>query len=107
MTPQDLTFTSHGTSCAACHFPADDDRLAGESGRPAPVRAHGLGGTKDSGLEPFAQAFAAAGLDVLAFDYRGFGLSEGSHRQTVSLAGQCDDYPLSVPLPVSGERRSS
>jgi pimeloyl-ACP methyl ester carboxylesterase len=54
--------------------------------------AHGLGGTKDSGLAPFAERLADAGLDVLAFDYRGFGASSGSPRQTVSGAGQVADY---------------
>ena len=54
--------------------------------------AHGLGGTKDSGLEPFATALAEAGLDVLAFDYRGFGASGGTPRQRVSMAGQLEDY---------------
>ena len=54
--------------------------------------AHGLGGTKDSGLEPFAIGLAEAGLDVLAFDYRGFGASGGTPRQRVSMAGQLEDY---------------
>ncbi|HRK45415.1 MAG TPA: alpha/beta hydrolase, partial [Nocardioides sp.] len=54
--------------------------------------AHGLGGTKDSGLEPFASALAEAGLDVLAFDDRGFGASGGTPRQRVDLAGQVDAY---------------
>ena len=40
--------------------------------------AHGLAGTKDSGLAPFAETLSGAGLDVLAFDYRGFGASGGS-----------------------------
>jgi pimeloyl-ACP methyl ester carboxylesterase len=92
MTPTDLTFSSQGTTCSAWHFPAADDRLATPSGRPAVVLAHGLGGTKDSGLAPFAEAFAAAGLDALAFDYRGFGASEGSPRQTVSLDAQLADF---------------
>ena len=35
--------------------------------------AHGIGGTRDSGLLPFAEAFAEAGLDALLFDYRCFG----------------------------------
>jgi pimeloyl-ACP methyl ester carboxylesterase len=96
MTRNDLTFSSQGTTCAAWHFPAVDDRLATPPGRPAVVMAHGLGGTKDSGLEPFAQAFAAAGLDVLLFDYRGFGLSDGSPRQVVSLAAQLDDYRAAI-----------
>ena len=53
-------------------------RSTADAGRPVVVMAHGLGGTKDSGLEPFAEALAAAGLDVLAFDYRGFGASSGT-----------------------------
>jgi pimeloyl-ACP methyl ester carboxylesterase len=43
--------------------------------------ATGMGGTKDSGLLPFAEAFAEAGLDALLFDYRGFGESAGEPRQ--------------------------
>ena len=96
MTRNDLSFTSQGTTCAAWHFPAADDRLASPAGRPALVMAHGLGGTKDSGLEPFAEAFAAAGLEVLAFDYRGFGESAGEPRQRVSLAGQVEDYRAAI-----------
>lgn len=96
MSPQDLTFTSQGTTCAAWHFPAADDRLAGPGGRPVVVMAHGLGGTKDSGLAPFAEAFAAAGLDAYVFDYRGFGASEGTPRQTVSLSGQLDDWRAAI-----------
>ncbi|MEZ0578411.1 alpha/beta hydrolase [Nocardioides sp. MH1] len=90
--PQTLTFTSDGTTCEAWHFAAEHDGLATDAGRPVVVMAHGLGGTRDSGLEPFARGFAAAGLDVLLFDYRGFGGSGGSPRQTVSLEGQLTDY---------------
>ena len=50
----------------------------GRTGAPVVVMGHGFGGTKDSGLEPFADRLSRAGLDVLAFDYRGFGASEGS-----------------------------
>ncbi len=92
MTPTDITFTSGGDQCAGWHFPAADDSLAGPSGRPVVVMAHGLGGTMDSGLAPFAEGLATAGLDVLAFDYRGFGASAGEPRQTVSIARQVDDY---------------
>lgn len=58
--------------------------------------AHGFGGTKDSGLEPFAERFAASGVDVLAFDYRGFGTSGGAPRQTISLERQLRDYHNAV-----------
>ncbi|MDQ4051206.1 MAG: alpha/beta hydrolase [Actinomycetota bacterium] len=91
-TPADVTFLSRDDQCAAWHFAAIDDALAGPAGRPIAVMAHGLGGTKDSGLAPFAEGLAAAGLDVLAFDYRGFGASGGVPRQTVSIARQVDDY---------------
>lgn len=94
--PENLTFSSQGTSCAAWHFPAADDRLATAAGRPVVVMAHGLGGTKDSGLAPFAEAFAAAGLDAFVFDYRGFGESQGEPRQTVSLPGQLEDWRAAI-----------
>ena len=88
----DLTFVSGGVDCAAWHFTGAGDALATDAGRPVVVMAHGLAGTMDSGLQPFAEALAAAGLDVLAFDYRGFGASAGTPRQTVSMAGQLEDY---------------
>lgn len=88
----DVTFLSGGVECHAWHFTGEGDDLATDAGRPVVVMAHGLAGTKDSGLEPFAEALAAAGLDVLAFDYRGFGASAGEPRQTVSMAGQLEDY---------------
>ncbi len=96
MNPQTLTFSSQGTTCAAWLFPAAHDDLASVAGRPVVVMAHGLGGTKDSGLAPFAEAFAEAGLDALVFDYRGFGESDGTPRQTVSLAAQVDDYRAAI-----------
>ncbi|MFW0783897.1 alpha/beta fold hydrolase [Gordonia sp. CPCC 206044] len=97
MTYQTITFESHGTSCAAWFFPGPDiSGFDGPSGRPVVVMAHGFAGTKDSGLEPFAQRFADAGLAVLAFDYRGFGLSDGEPRQRISLSGQLDDYRAAI-----------
>ena len=92
MKHDELTFVSGGVDCHAWHFTGQGDVLATEAGRPVVVMAHGLAGTKDSGLQPFAEALAAAGLDVLAFDYRGFGASSGEPRQTVSMAGQLEDY---------------
>ncbi|WP_193611511.1 alpha/beta fold hydrolase [Nocardioides lijunqiniae] len=87
-----LRFSSAGTDCDAWHFPGEGEALSTTAGRPVVVMAHGLGGTKDSGLEPFATRLSQAGLDVLAFDYRGFGASDGSPRQQVSMEGQLADY---------------
>jgi pimeloyl-ACP methyl ester carboxylesterase len=58
--------------------------------------AHGIGGTRDSGLEPFAEAFAEAGLDVLLFDYRNFGASTGEPRQLAWPPRHRDDYRAAV-----------
>ena len=69
----EVTFVSGGIECHAWHFTGEGDALATDAGRPVVVMAHGLAGTKDSGLQPFAEALAGAGLDVFAFDYRGFG----------------------------------
>lgn len=91
-----LTFDSRGVACSAWHFDGADNRFGGPAGRPVVVMAHGFGGTKDSGLEPFAQRFNEAGCDVLAFDYRGFGASEGQPRQSISISRQLQDYEAAV-----------
>lgn len=91
-TPTALRVHVGADELAVDHYAAVDDRLAGAEGRPAVVMAHGLAGTKDSGLAPFATALAAAGLDVLVLDYRGFGESGGTPRQQVVVARQQEDY---------------
>jgi fermentation-respiration switch protein FrsA (DUF1100 family) len=58
--------------------------------------AHGFGGTKDSGLLPFAEAFAEAGIDVLLFDYRCFGESSGEPRQLAWPPRHREDYRAAV-----------
>ncbi|OBB33604.1 alpha/beta hydrolase [Mycolicibacterium peregrinum] len=96
MTHAELTFHSAGDRCSAWHFQAAGAGFAGPEGRPVVVMAHGFGGTKDSGLQPFAERFSAAGLDVVAFDYRGFGASEGIPRQSVSVERQMADYGAAI-----------
>jgi pimeloyl-ACP methyl ester carboxylesterase len=58
--------------------------------------AHGIGGTRDSGLLPFAERFAEAGLDVLLFDYRNFGDSSGEPRQLAWPSRHREDYEVAV-----------
>lgn len=96
MTFTELAFSSVGERCSAWHFAAETDDLTGPAGRPVVVMAHGFGGTKDSGLQPFAERFSAAGLDVVAFDYRGFGASDGQPRQSVSVERQLADYGAAI-----------
>ncbi|MBH0780200.1 alpha/beta hydrolase [Nocardia bovistercoris] len=92
-----ISFDSNGTTCDAWFFEAvADSPFAGERGCPVVVMAHGFGGTKDSGLEPFARALAEAGLAVFAFDYRGFGASAGEPRQRVSMTAQAQDYRAAI-----------
>ena len=93
---KNLTFPSHGVACAAWHIPAVSDVLAGAAGRPCVVMAHGFGGTRDTGLIGYAEGFADHGIDVLVFDYRGFGDSEGTPRQDVSFRRQRQDYPAAI-----------
>ena len=99
---REVTFRSSGTTCAAWHLAgaggaggARDD-FDGEGGRPCIVMAHGFGGTRDTGLLGYAEEFAAAGLDVLLFDYRGFGASSGTPRQRVSYRRQRADYHAAI-----------
>ena len=89
---KDVDIDSHGTRIAAWHFSADSDALTTPSGRPCVVMGHGFGATKDAGLEPFAERFQAAGADVLVFDYRGFGTSDGEPRQNVDHRRHREDY---------------
>ncbi|WP_308163415.1 alpha/beta hydrolase, partial [Nocardia alni] len=92
-----LSFISHGTTCDAWYFePAGSGPFTSGEGVPVVVMAHGFGGTKDSGLEPFASRLAESGLAVFAFDYRGFGASGGQPRQRISLTGQVEDYRAAI-----------
>lgn len=89
-------FDSHGTRCAAWYLPATSDALTGPRGRPCVVMGHGFGATRDAGLLPFAERFAAAGADVLVFDYRGYGTSDGTPRQNVWHARHREDYHAAI-----------
>ena len=88
-----VTFTSDGVELDGWHFTGAGSAFDGPRGRPVVVMAHGLGGTKDSGLEPFADGAGRRPASTCsAFDYRGFGASGGTPRQRVSMAGQVEDY---------------
>lgn len=92
----EVEFDSHGARCAGTWVEATSDELAGPAGRPVVVMAHGFGCTRDCGLMPFAERFAATGLEVLLFDYRGFGTSGGAPRQLVSHRRQRQDYHAAI-----------
>lgn len=92
----EVAFESHGTRIRAGHYVPATDALRSPRGVPCVVMGHGLGGTRAAGLDPFAQRFAEAGLHVLVFDYRGFGKSDGTPRQVVSVPMQLQDWASAI-----------
>ncbi len=94
----EVSVVSGGVRCAGVHLSGEaNGAFAGEDGRrPCVVLAHGFAGTVDSGLLPYAERFAAAGIDALAFDYRHFGASEGEPRQLLSIPRQLEDYAAAI-----------
>jgi uncharacterized protein len=97
MAGRSVEFDSGGERIAAVHLAGEGDAFADSQGRrPCVVLAHGFAGTVDSGLLPYAERFAAAGLDALAFDYRYFGASGGEPRQLLSIPRQLEDYAAAV-----------
>ncbi|MGI8439209.1 MAG: alpha/beta hydrolase, partial [Thermoleophilaceae bacterium] len=96
MAPREIAFPSGGGRCAAWHLRAEGEAFASERGRPCVVLAHGFVGTRDSGLLPYVERFAGAGLDALVFDYRHFGASDGAPRQLLSIRRQHEDYHSAI-----------
>ena len=93
----EVSFQSGGERIAAVHLAGEGDAFDDARGnRPCVVLAHGFAGTVDSGLLPYAERFAAAGLDALAFDYRYFGNSGGEPRQLLSVSSQLEDYAAAI-----------
>jgi pimeloyl-ACP methyl ester carboxylesterase len=92
----DVFFESGGERLAAWHLVGEGDAFERDGRRPCVVMAHGFGGTRDSGLLPFAKAFAATGLDALVFDYRTFGASSGEPRQLIHWGRHREDYAAAV-----------
>ena len=97
-------------------FSVNGDRVRGDLYLPSGVKkapvvimAHGFGGERRFRLPAFAEFFAARGLAVLLFDYRGFGDSEGQPRGLVDHRRHLEDYAAAVAwarhsLDVDGRR---
>ena len=64
--------------------------------RPAITMAHGFAGTREHGIERFAEAFAAAGFVVLLHDHRNFGTSGGELRGDVNPWTQVADWRRAI-----------
>ena len=63
---------------------------------PVVVMAHGFGAEMVFGIPQYAEAFANAGFAALIFDYRYFGVSDGTPRQYVSKKEQLKDWEASI-----------
>ncbi len=88
MTRRDIAFDAEGTTLRGWFYPAE-----GASGPGAAVvMAHGFSAVKEMYLDGFAEVFAAAGLNVLVFDNRCFGASDGEPRQEIDPWAQVRDY---------------
>lgn len=85
---QKVWFSRAGSRCAAWYYPGHNGACV--------VMAGGTGVTKEPAADRFAERFAAAGFAVLAFDFRGFGESEGGPRQVARVRGQLADWGAAV-----------
>ncbi|MFE4002503.1 alpha/beta hydrolase [Nocardioides sp. YIM B13467] len=93
MEGREITFNSVGSTCAGIHLRGEH---SASEPRPCVVMAHGFSGTVGGGILGFGEGPAAAGFDVLLFDYRGFGRSAGTPRQLVSYRRQRADYRSAI-----------
>ena len=88
MTRENIEFPGEGgVTLRGWFYPA-----TGATGpAPAIVMTHGMSGVKEMHLDDYAQVFADAGLNVVAYDHRNFGDSEGLPRQEVDPVMQHRD----------------
>ncbi|HVK28827.1 MAG TPA: alpha/beta fold hydrolase [Nocardioides sp.] len=91
VTRHDIGFDSDGETCSAWLFLPD-----GVDKPPLVILGHGLGATKEMGLDAFGRRFAEAGIAAMAFTYRHFGDSTGQPRQLLSIKRQLADWDAAI-----------
>ncbi|CAK1361034.1 unnamed protein product [Cercospora beticola] len=74
-----------GTTLRGWHYPTSEKR-------PCIIMSHGLAGIRHFRLPNFAQRFQEAGLNVLLYDNRGWGDSDGLPKNESNPAYQHSDY---------------
>lgn len=88
MTRRDIEFDAEGVTLRGWFYPAQ-----GSTGTaPTVVMAHGYSAVKEMYLDKYADLFAMNGLNVLVFDNRNFGDSDGTPRQEIDPWAQVRDY---------------
>ena len=83
----DVSFQSGGLKCRGWFYKGQGPAPS----KPAIVMSHGITAVKEQHLAPFAERFAAEGFNVLVFDYRYLGASEGEPRGHIDPRLQHDD----------------
>jgi len=83
----DVEFQSEGTTCRGWFYRPD-----GAGPFPAVVLAGGWCYVRELVMPYYAEAFAAAGIAALVFDYRNLGVSDGEPRQHLGPWAQVRDY---------------
>jgi dienelactone hydrolase len=90
-TRRDVSFNAGDDYCSAWLYLPD-----GIEAPPVVILGHGLGGTREMGLDAYAERFAAAGIAAFAFTYRHFGDSGGQPRQLLSIKRQLQDWDAAI-----------
>jgi fermentation-respiration switch protein FrsA (DUF1100 family) len=90
VTRLDVAFSSADDECRGWLFMPDAENP------PLVILGHGLGATREFGLEPYAQRFANAGIAALVFTYRHFGDSGGQPRQLLDIERQLADWAAAL-----------
>jgi hypothetical protein len=88
MARRDIEFDAEGVTLRGWFYAAEGTSAPAA----AVVMAHGFSAVKEMYLDSFAEVFAAAGLNVLVYDNRCFGASEGEPRQEIDPWAQVRDY---------------
>ncbi|NYT22060.1 alpha/beta fold hydrolase [Alcaligenaceae bacterium] len=85
---REVEFRSEGTMIRGRFYAPQGD----DGARPVVVMAPGFGGLIQHSVAAYAEAFAAGGLAVLAYDHPRFGISDGLPRQDVDPVLQRRTY---------------
>ena len=88
MVRRDIEIDAEGVTLCGWFYPAEGSGAPGA----AVVMAHGFSAVKEMYLDSFAEVFAAGGLNVVVFDNRCFGASDGEPRQEIDPWVQVRDY---------------
>src|SRR5262249_50880529 len=89
----EVTIPSGGETLAAYLYTPDEHA---EADLPCVVMAHGFSATRQDGLPAYAEAFCAAGLAALVFDYRHVAAPCGEPRQLLDSGKPHEDCRAAI-----------